>query len=68
MATGGDHELDSESGWMVYDEMCWFKLLGTSGFNQAHVSLMCVCLHDNSRKKYICRKWTLEIIYFCKWN
>ena len=51
LATGGDPDLDSESGWMVYDEMCWFKLLGTSGFNQVHVSLMCVCLHDNSRKK-----------------
>lgn len=33
-------EMASESEWMVYDEMCWFKLLGTSGFSQVHVSII----------------------------
>ena len=36
-APGGDPDMDSEE-WMVYDERCWFKLLGTHGFNQVHVS------------------------------
>jgi hypothetical protein len=45
-------DLDSEE-WMVYDEHCWFKLLGTHGFSQVHVSLLhtCVCeLHDKMEK------------------
>ena len=41
-ATPGD--IESEQ-WMVYDDMCWFKLLGTQGFSHIHVSLYSyVCL------------------------
>ena len=62
-ANPGDTEYEQ---WMVYDEMCWFKLMGTHGFSQFHVSVYTyVCLLDAEN---ICRKWTLETTYFCKWN
>lgn len=39
MATGGDPDIIDSEEWMVYDERCWFKLLGTQGFGQVHVSV-----------------------------
>ena len=35
---------NQSSEWMVYDEVCWFKLVGASGFNEVHVSSLCVLL------------------------
>ena len=32
------------SEWTVYDDVCWFKILGTNGFDKIHVSLVSVCL------------------------
>lgn len=30
--------LDGPLEWTIYDEVCWFQLLGTNGFSHIHVS------------------------------
>ena len=45
-------DLATPSDWSVYDDTCWFRLVGGSGFDGNHVSaLICVLL---TKSLYCC--------------
>lgn len=63
------------SDWTVYDEVCWFKIVGKNGFYQFHVSSLSVChswcvTHDVIRLTMISmyRRWTSETTHSYRLN
>lgn len=61
------HDPNMIADWTVYDEVCWFKIIGKNGFYRFHVSSVSV-YHFWCDKIINDRKWTSGTTHSYKLN